>query len=538
MENGQSYSYSSATSRFRVSERVRSLPKELKKRLPEFLIGAGAGFAMRGSTRWALEGLGFLSAPHIAIAAGAVSGATLGFAKEYWNQKKKLKEEDGQILEDLMRNTFIIYYDRVPTGLLGRPKWLPSQLAKELILINYKKKELIDATLKGAVFGALGAVAGGLVAEFVIQNSDIINWENFRKEGFLGVARQLTQRVDIKEYAKQKIEGIKTLPQDIEKKAMDITARSLLFMHDHNPFQSSSVQEVVINTETPTPLQATATTYAARVSTAAARISSISIGNEALENFRWVAAPTQTALSEAVSAEQTAISEAKRNLITAVPTYTETPTPTISPRPTLTPPPTPLPTVTPEITRISPISTPTPEEIIPTPAVATTPTVNTPIIDGNSPDIIAEAINQSGTADLPATQGPNIAPTENIAVINSPVEGAVVFPSGTDNAFFEGSPIGVESIQDLGSIDLMPSEIALPSNSTVWEQAEKILQIYKPNYSQSDVLFLAKEISRQSDITVEEWGIYGRYKDTNLTPLQTKLSINDSVKSVLKNLFN
>lgn len=88
----------------------------------------------------------------------------------------------------------------------------------------------------------------------------------------------------------------------------------------------------------------------------------------------------------------------------------------------------------------------------------------------------------------------------------------------------------------LVEIQNLPPVVDLPQGSNVWNESSKALQqILHRQPTNAEILRVAQEISRQSGVTVPEWGIYGQVFHTKM-PVGYDLIYNTNVRNVISEI--
>ncbi len=470
----------------------------------EFGVGFATGTAVRGSLRWGcqttLSCVG-LTNPLVAACIGGVAGAATGATKEYiFKQKIKTKSAEDILdstkrVRTITKNGVTVVMETVDKKDFFRNEW-SDFLARQK---HFELREIGKAATKGAVFGTLGGLTGGLGGWFLEANSDAINAAVFEKEGIGGVIGRLARKTplgQLKDSAQEAIHAISNF----------------------QIYPQADEQIAKIGTPITEVAKEVATSASKDIQNAATTIAKIDTTHTPTPTF--TPAPTNT----------------------FEPTPTHTPTLTPVPTHTIEPTQTPLPTAT-----FTPEATPT---LTPIPEIDSahgmTIKVHSTFIDFDSPPSTQAVVSAAPAIEVTNHQisfvenKPTLAPTETIisaptAALVAPTElpdvpteappppsNVIQFPSGMSSEAvpLTETPVGVHSIPANIPMDQFPHQIALPSGSTIWQQSEEIVKMYKPDgYTQADVLAVAKAMAQESGVTVKEWGIVGKTLDTNLKPL-------------------
>lgn len=263
--------------------------------------------------------------------------------------------------------------------------------------------------------------------------------------------------------------------------------------------------------------------------------------------------PTPTATATTTPTATETITPAPEGAVLVQPTPTE-PTPTVAQlptetatvtpteAPTQTPPTTPTETPTPTPTEVATASEPQPQVVAPTapmeqiPEQIAAPKVESVTLEaGSNPwtkmqDYLTENLGRP-------PQVSEIRQAVTTALSENNILDATKIPAGTSlNISGVNQLVGqILAEQPPIPVDLAasPEDIFLSGGSTPWnEVAEYLEDVLGRKPTSAEILKAAKEVCRQSNIAVPNWGVEGNFPHTNL-PAGFRLIFNQPVKSLI-----
>lgn len=428
--------------------------KILGQSVPEIFAGVAVGGVARETARLALSIAGLGGYP-IAAGAGAFAGGVTGGYREYIRQRR-----EGIPIEE----------DTESAG-------IRTKLKNEFRRLQASDKtKLRNAALKGAAFGAVGGIAGGVIADALRVGLENISLPAVSLPQ-VELPKMPEVNIQAPEFVQEAGKTIAGAAQEVGKTAAGVAQT----VRERFPGQP--------------PAEVTATPEAAPTATVTPL------------------APTETP--------------------TPMPTETVTPTaealqPTVTPTPE-TPTPTPTPT---EITQ--PPGVPSPMEQIP--EQITTPKVESVTLEAGSDPWTKMLSYLTENLGRPP-QVFEVRQAVTIALSENNILDATKIPVGTELNITGVNQLVGQILAEIPQIPVdlaaSPEEILLPSGSSPWNEVSNYLEdVLGRKPTSAETLKVAKEVCRQSKIAVPDWGIEGNFPRTNL-PSNFPLIFNQPVKSIV-----